>query len=193
VGFVQHTRVRNQRIIGWTSTSSAYDVLDDSLKFRTVVLVLTQEMERLLLAKNLAAQVAVSVDAVFDAHAESTEHDCDDAVDDVRTFLFFRASSPSSNIPSGAGTKHEAEIMASKRQFCVVPPICARCLEACVNQPLVTLTLLVTDEFQDPLEDKQRDEAPYTAAICQPLVSCEDHEMYDTVVFLPSAKTDSFL
>jgi hypothetical protein len=140
-------------MVGWISAVLFYDVLDDLLKFRTVVLVLTQEMERLLLAKNLAAQVAVSVDAVFDAHAKSTEHDCDDSVD-VRAFLFSRTSSSSSNIPSSARTKHEAEIMASKRQFCVVPPVCAWCLEACVNQPLVTFTLLDTDELQDPLEDK---------------------------------------
>jgi hypothetical protein len=131
--------------------------LDDLLKFRTVVLVLTQEMERLLLAENLAAQVAVSVDAVFDAHAKSTEHDCDDAVD-VRAFTFSRTSSSSSNIPSSTRTKHEAEIMASKRQFCVVPPVCLWCLEALCSHlcshPIVTFELLYTDEFQDPLEDK---------------------------------------
>jgi hypothetical protein len=56
----------------------SYNLSNDSFQFCTVVLVLTQEMERLLLAKNFAAQAAVSVDAVFDAHAKSTEHDCDD-------------------------------------------------------------------------------------------------------------------
>ena len=76
---VQHACVRNQGVLGWVSTIDAYDFLNDSLEFRTIVLVLAQEMEWLLLSKNFAAQFAVSADAVFDAHTKSTKHDCDDS------------------------------------------------------------------------------------------------------------------
>lgn len=60
---------------------SSYNVFDDSLKFRAIILILTQEMERLSLFENFTAQVAVRVDAVFDAHAKSSKHDGDDPVD----------------------------------------------------------------------------------------------------------------
>lgn len=58
-----------------------YNILDDSLEFRAIILILTQEMERLSLFENFAAQVAVSVYTIFDAHAKSSEHDGDDPVD----------------------------------------------------------------------------------------------------------------
>jgi hypothetical protein len=83
--------------------------------------------------------------------------------------------------------------MASKRHFGTVPVICAWCRVACFNQLPVTLALLVTDEFQDPLEDEERHETSYATAIWQSPVSCESYQLCGRGVFLPSVKTDSFL
>jgi len=77
---VQHACVRHQGIIPGVSAIAFRDVSDDPLEFRTIILVLTQEIERLLLSENFAAQVGVSADTVFYAHTKSTEHNRDDPV-----------------------------------------------------------------------------------------------------------------
>lgn len=82
--FVQHVGVCNLGICA--SSLPLYNCFDDSLELRAIILILTQEMKRLSFFENLAAEVAVSVDAVFDAHAKPTEHDGDDSVD-VNAFL----------------------------------------------------------------------------------------------------------
>lgn len=69
------------------STISPYDFANDSLELRTIVPILTQEIERLLFSKNFAAQAAVGADTVFDAHTKSTEHNRDDPVTSAPSFL----------------------------------------------------------------------------------------------------------
>jgi len=190
--FVKHTCVRNQGILGCVLTISSYDLSENSLKFRAIVLVLTQEIERLLLSKDLAAQAAISVDTISDAHAKSTEHNRDDPVTSAPS-LFLKHSCLRPHIPSSARTKHEAEIMASKRQFGVIPLLCGWRPMACRNQSPVTLALLAADKFQEPLENEKRHKTTYTAAICPSTVSYECHRPCDPGVFLPSVNTDSFL
>lgn len=115
--FVQHAGVFDEGVslVACATTVRSYNISNDTLELPTIVFIPTQEMERLSLSKYLAAQIAVGVDAVFDAHAKATEHECDDAVDVSINLFCLTRFRLRSHLPSSARAKHEAEIMTSKR------------------------------------------------------------------------------